>query len=257
MDRALKSHALCLRPRKRRRSNQSSPWGYDSARRRTPKEFRQAKFNPEPNRAPLECGSLTTAFHTTTFSTPNEKFRNLTPSMSPRVKAHRNVGPMFRALILVVFVSSGYATPPAQAPGAATPADHASPAGEPASEETPGTEQAGPDLAAIEEKWGIRILSLRLSAGGHMLDFRYRVTDEEKALPIFDRDEKPVLIDQKRGAALSVPSPPKLGPLRTSDKPIANRTFFILFGNAGKRVQAGDKVSLVIGDFRVENITVE
>ena len=43
----------------------------------------------------------------------------------------------------------------------------------------------------------------------------------------------------------------------STGKPIANRNFFILFGNAGKRVEAGDKVSLEIGDFKVENITVE
>ena len=55
---ALQANAFRPLPRKRRHS-----------KCRTPKEFRLAKFKPEPNRAPLECGSLTTAlrFRATTL----------------------------------------------------------------------------------------------------------------------------------------------------------------------------------------------
>jgi hypothetical protein len=31
----------------------------------------------------------------------------------------------------------------------------------------------------------------------------------------------------------------------------------MMFGNAGKLVQVGDKVSLIIGDHRIEHLTVE
>src|SRR3990172_7542680 len=48
----------------------------------------------------------------------------------------------------------------------------------------------------IEEKWGVRVLSIRQSAEGYMLDFRYRVIDAEKAAPLFDRKIKPHLIDE-------------------------------------------------------------
>ena len=109
-----------------------------------------------------------------------------------------------------------------------------------------------------KEQWGIQILSLRRSAGGYMLDFRYRVLDPQKAQPILNRDLKPYLIDQATGAKFIVPSPPKVGPLRQSAQtPIAGRTYFVLFANPGQYVQPGNKVSVVIGDFKAENLMVE
>jgi hypothetical protein len=111
---------------------------------------------------------------------------------------------------------------------------------------------------SLEEKWGIRILSIRQSANGYMLDFRYRVIDPEKASLLLSRKEKPYLIDQASGARFMVPSSPKIGPLRqTALKPIADRNYFILFANPGKYVKPGNKVTVVIGEFRAENLVVE
>jgi len=110
---------------------------------------------------------------------------------------------------------------------------------------------------SMEEKWGIQIVGIRLSAAGYMLDFRYHVLDPEKAAALFDRKTKPYLIDQASGAKFMVPSPPKVGPLRTSDPPQADRTYFILFANPGKYVKQGNEVTVVIGAFRAENLTVE
>jgi len=112
------------------------------------------------------------------------------------------------------------------------------------------------DLEQIEEQWGIQIEGIRLSAEGYMLDFRYRVTDPEKAKALFDRREKPYLIDQATGAKFIVPGPPKVGPLRTSNPPQTDRTYFILFANPGRYVKQGNKVTVVIGDFRAEDLTV-
>jgi len=111
---------------------------------------------------------------------------------------------------------------------------------------------------SLEEKWGIRILSIRQSANGYMLDFRYRVIDSGKASLLLSRKEKPYLIDQASGARFMVPSAPKVGPLRqTAIKPIADRNYFILFANPGKYVKPGNKVTVVIGEFRVQNLVVE
>ncbi|MBI5640917.1 MAG: hypothetical protein HZA17_10875 [Nitrospirae bacterium] len=123
-------------------------------------------------------------------------------------------------------------------------------------ETQPGLD-AATDQAAIEEKWGVRILGIRLSADGYMLDFRYRVTDPEKALPLFDRKVRPYTIEQSTGMKLLVPAPPKIGSLRTTRKPVAETNYFIMFGNPGGRAKKGGKVSVVVGDFRVENLIVE
>ena len=122
-------------------------------------------------------------------------------------------------------------------------------------------EKQGADQAAkvksIEDAWGIQIIGVRQTAAGYMLDFRYRVIDPEKASPLFVRKTKPYLVDQASGARFAVPSPPKTGPLRTSDPPQANRNYFIFFANPGKFVKAGNTVTVVIGNFKAENLTVE
>lgn len=111
--------------------------------------------------------------------------------------------------------------------------------------------------SAMEEQWGIKLLPIRLSAEGYMLDFRYRVLDPEKAMPLFDRKIKPYLVDEASGAVLAVPEPPKVGALRNTRKPQQDRNYFILFANPGRYVQKGKRVTLVIGDFKAEHLVVE
>ena len=90
-----------------------------------------------------------------------------------------------------------------------------------------------------------------------MLDFRYRVVDAEKAKPLFRRKSRPQVIDQASGARMGVYSSPKTGPMRTSDIPKVDRNYFIMFANPGRYIEVGNKVTVVIDDFRVENLTVQ
>lgn len=110
----------------------------------------------------------------------------------------------------------------------------------------------------LEEQWGVEVVGIRQSAAGYMLDFRYRVLDAEKATPLLDRRIKPELVVAKSGATLKVPVPPKIGALRQSAKFVkADRNYFILFSNPGRHVIPGDQVSVVIGEFKAENLTVQ
>jgi len=109
----------------------------------------------------------------------------------------------------------------------------------------------------INEKWGIKALSMRLSAGGYMLDFRYRVTDAEKASPLFSRAIKPFLIDQATSAKFLVAESPKVGALRQTRKPKADKNYFIIFANPGNYVKKGSKVTVVIGELKIEDLVVE
>ncbi|PLX89833.1 MAG: hypothetical protein C0619_10415 [Desulfuromonas sp.] len=109
----------------------------------------------------------------------------------------------------------------------------------------------------VAAEWGIEILSLRSTAANYMLDFRYRVIDAEKAKPIFDRKTKPYLVDQASGHKFAVPNPPKTGPLRNSNTPQVDRNYFTIFANPGKYIQPGSMVTVVIGDFRAENLVVQ
>ena len=113
---------------------------------------------------------------------------------------------------------------------------------------------ASEQLAA---QWGVEVASIRLTAHNHMIDYRYRVLDAQKATDLFNRQIKPHLIHQKTGKVLAVPETAKLGPLRNSNIPKDGKIYWMLFGNAGGLVQSGDQVTVVIGEFRVEDLVVE
>jgi hypothetical protein len=114
-----------------------------------------------------------------------------------------------------------------------------------------------PEPSDPEKSFGIRILSLRPTAEGQMLDLRFRVVDPEKAKAVLDKGKKAYLLDAKTGKTLTVPVT-KAGPMRqTTLNPEAGRVYFMLFANPGGMVKVGGSVSLIIGDFRKDHISVD
>lgn len=114
------------------------------------------------------------------------------------------------------------------------------------------------ETANARNQWGVEIESVRLTAAGYMLDFRYRVTDDEKAKGFMGRKVRPHLIDQDSGATVIVPAPGKLGALKqTSSVPVEDKTYFVMFANPGRFIKQGNKVTVVIGDFEACDIMVE
>lgn len=112
---------------------------------------------------------------------------------------------------------------------------------------------------AAESRLGIRMEGLRLTAAGYILDLRYRVIDPSKAQPLLNRKVRPYLLDEASGAQLGVPDTAKLGQLRTTarNKVMPDQDYFIMFANPGRYVQPGNKMTLVMGDVRIEHLTVE
>ena len=122
----------------------------------------------------------------------------------------------------------------------------------------PANPPARGESAGLEQQWGIQVTSLRMSANGYMVDFRYKVMDPEKASALGDPEAKPYIVDQATGAKLLVPRSPKVGPLRQSaERLTAGKVYFALFSNRGKVVKAGSTVTVVIGAFKAENLVVE
>lgn len=117
--------------------------------------------------------------------------------------------------------------------------------------------QGKSDEEDLKEKWGIEVTSVRLAAAGHMVDFRYRVLDAKKAKTLFVREHKPYLMDQESKKVLAVPNMGKVGPLRTSNMPQEGRIYWMFFGNSDGLIKTGSKVTITIGDFKVENLIVE
>ncbi|PNU18928.1 hypothetical protein C2E25_14970 [Geothermobacter hydrogeniphilus] len=144
---------------------------------------------------------------------------------------------MMRLLLMVVFFSFCLPTLPAWS-------------GEPINL------KPGPDGELSE--LGVAITALRLTAEGHMIDFRFRVLDAEKAKPLFTKKNKFYLVDDKTGKALKVPVPAKLGPMRPSTKnpPQVGVVYWIFFGNTGL-IRSGSRVTVALGDYRVQGLTIE
>ena len=124
-----------------------------------------------------------------------------------------------------------------------------------------GAEAVEQPLAdSVEMQWGIRVEGLRLSAAGSMLDFRYRVLDSKKAAPLLDGKSQPTLLDEAHGARLGVPETPVLGRIRQTARNnniMLDRNYFIMFGNPGKVLHSGDKVTLLLGQVRITDLTVQ
>ncbi|MDP7281663.1 MAG: hypothetical protein QGG39_17495, partial [Candidatus Poribacteria bacterium] len=126
--------------------------------------------------------------------------------------------------------------------------------------ETTATDQLSNPTKATNkiEDIGIRVDNIRLTAANYMLDFRYTVTDPEKAAKVINRKIKPVLIDNASGIKMTVPSTPKTGALRhTGHKLKADRSYFALFANPGQLIKSGSKVTVVFDDVRLEDLIVE
>jgi hypothetical protein len=117
------------------------------------------------------------------------------------------------------------------------------------------------NLTGLEQQWGIQFMGLRSTAGGYMLDLRFRVVDADKAFPLLRRHVKRYVVVEKSGAVLRIPFTAKLGSMRatvrTSNMVKTNGIYASLFANPGHHVKPGDKVSVVIGNFLADNVTVQ
>lgn len=90
-----------------------------------------------------------------------------------------------------------------------------------------------------------------------MIRFSYYVLDADKAKPLNDKKSEPSLIDPAAGVKLVVPSLEKVGQLRQSSTPEAGKAYWMAFSNKGRLVKRGDRVNVVIGQFRAEGLVVD
>jgi len=115
---------------------------------------------------------------------------------------------------------------------------------------------ASPPTPPQGQRFGVDRLRIMRTAGGHLLDFRYRVVDPKLAAPLLTKAARGHVVDEKTGARLAVPDMPKAGPLRNTGVAHAGRTYFALFNNPGGLVRRGDRVSVVLGELTAQ-LTVE
>jgi len=105
--------------------------------------------------------------------------------------------------------------------------------------------------------WGIDSISVRLVESGELVRFTYRVLDPSKAHVLNDKQAQATLDDPKAGVSLLVPTMEKVGQLRQTAAPETGRSYWVTFSNKGRRVKRGDRVDVVIGQFKANNLVVD
>ncbi len=105
--------------------------------------------------------------------------------------------------------------------------------------------------------WGVDDLSVKSAEGGEVIRFKYHVLDANKAKMLNDKKFEPALIDEQAHVKLVVPLMDKVGKLRQSSPSEAGKVYWMLFSNKGDYVKRGDKVDVVIGNFRADGLVVD
>lgn len=105
--------------------------------------------------------------------------------------------------------------------------------------------------------WGIDDIHVRYTASGSMIRFSYRIVDADKAEILNDKKVEPYMVVQKTGAKLGVPETEKVGKLRQTPAPVNGREYWMVFTNVGRVLKPGDRVNIVIGTFRADQLVVE
>jgi hypothetical protein len=110
--------------------------------------------------------------------------------------------------------------------------------------------------SAMEQRWGVKSPSIRLTNGGILIAFRFHVTDPLKAAAIFKEKDKAQLVDVRTGHVLA-PSTLKSGSENmTVMRKEGPDLYMIPFSNPRKAIIKGMQVHVVIDEFRAENLTV-
>lgn len=111
-------------------------------------------------------------------------------------------------------------------------------------------ENGVPISPEIEERFGVRITGLYLSAQGGLVDLRYRVVDVGKAKNFgHDTENSPLLIAEASGKVVDVTIM-----MKHSHRIELGRIYYILFRNTGNAVEPGSTVTVQIGNLRLEHV---
>ncbi len=111
----------------------------------------------------------------------------------------------------------------------------------------PGTMPISPE---IEEKFGVRFTFVAVTAGGGMVELRYRVIDEGKAANFGHYTEtSPMLIAEDTGEIVDVTI---MGLHNHRVEP--GRTYYVLYRNTGGAIQPRRPLTIAIGEYELEHV---
>ena len=125
-------------------------------------------------------------------------------------------------------------------------ADQATPPNGSASRTTVTVQPANATTTDLEQRFGIQMTLVAVTAGSGLIDIRFRVTDAAKAADLFKPENLPAVIVPDSGITIQPPEPPDPGTLTDG------QIYFLLYPNSGGAVRPGSGVILAFGDLRLE-----
>ena len=105
--------------------------------------------------------------------------------------------------------------------------------------------------------WGVDSLSVKLTESGQIVRFSWRVLDPQLAKPLSEKEAKPSLVDPQAGVSLVVPTLENIGLMRQASTPESGKSYWMAFSNKGRIVKKGDRVNVLIGQFRADGLAVD
>jgi hypothetical protein len=107
--------------------------------------------------------------------------------------------------------------------------------------------------STLEEKYGLRVNLVAVTAAGGFVDVRLKIVDGDKSkLLLADKANFPALLSE-RGVTLSAPEDTKSQTIEF----VTGGNLFIMYPNSGDAVQRGTGVTIVFGDIALEPITAQ
>lgn len=106
--------------------------------------------------------------------------------------------------------------------------------------------------SGLVERSGVKITQVAVTGDGGLVDLRFTVVDPNKAAALHDPTHPPAVVDQRTGLVVKdlLMSHAHTAPFK------AGVTYYLVFNNPGNWVHRGDKVAVLLGNARVENVTV-
>jgi hypothetical protein len=102
---------------------------------------------------------------------------------------------------------------------------------------------------ALADTYGAKVDLIGVAALGGMVQLRFTVIDTKKADALFhDKDKMPRLLIESNGQILQPPAG-----MKHSMKMVNGGSYFIIYGNRSNMVKEGTKISVVVGDVKLEH----
>ncbi|GAA2159160.1 hypothetical protein [Humibacillus xanthopallidus] len=120
----------------------------------------------------------------------------------------------------------------------------------------PADVRDGTELVTAEgmaARAGIEVSLVAVTAAGGLVEFRYQVVDPDKAdRLVHDPTMRPIIVAEDTGATLVLSERPHQHAAELE----LGGTYFFLLANAENALHEGSRVTLVIGDARLEHVEV-